>query len=263
MGGLKLTDATRLKTFQKEFKIDNDSETAIPLSKLLQAAIETSGEHDQTVNSYIKNQGEYLIKENQTWVITQYNIKVHELPKYGEKFVITTKVVEANRFFISRRFEIKVADQMMVELFAQFTAIDFEERKMVRLNVKTFLEAGLLTEGTKPSYPRIKLPDSSQVDSFLTKYHQVVSEDIDTNQHVNNGAYLNWIEEQLSQIIHNKYHQVELHIKYGKEILPDEQVKIETYIENIDSNIVTTHLIKNLSQEAEACRIQIYWINKD
>lgn len=258
-----MTDATGLKDFQKEFKINNESETAIPLSELLQAAIETSGAHDQAVIPYIKTQGEYLIQDNQTWVITHYNIKVHDLPKYGEKFVIRTQVVEANRFFISRRYEIKVADQMMVELFAKFAAINFEERKMVRLNVKAFLEAGLLIENTKSSYPKIKLPDSSQVDSFLTKYHQVVSEDIDTNQHVNNGAYLSWVEEQLSQIIHDKYHQVEIHIKYGKEILPDEQVKIETYIENIDSNIVTTHLISNLSQEAEACRIQIYWINKD
>ena len=223
------------------------------IGQLLNLAIYTSSMHDKKLQS----QGlPTMLNNNQVWVVTQYHIKNEDLNKLASKIEITTRVVQINRFFVVRYFEIISNNECIISIYAQFAAIDMNERKVVRLDLGTLKDLNLIDQEQYRRFDKISVSEGKT--AYLSQTLKIQSSDIDENEHVNNGVYLKWCLEQVDALGIKQSDIQTIDIKYGKEILPNQAVSIEGYKE---SDKTIKYIIKNDTIQQTACSVKISMSN--
>jgi len=83
-------------------------------------------------------------------------------------------------------------------------------------------------------------------------------DDIDTNMHVNNALYPLWATEALCHTFRNEHLPSEIEISFKKEGLLDEDIRVISQIEDMQ----TLHSIQSLNDNRELSRIRIKWIKR-
>lgn len=249
---MKKTD-TYIEWFSQKYEADLLNE---PIEKqliqLMRYVINTSDAHDQTVRASISPE-DYVISGNQTWVITQNCLLIDALPKTSE-FQIKTKVVAANRFFITRQFVIEENEHPIMNVFTQFAAIDFDTRKMARLNLSVIEKSG--QDLSQIVLPFTKLGVPSDIQPLGIKKIEIKDEDIDLNNHVNNLNYIKWGLSTLPDTFINT-HIKRIDIKYGSELLKDHEASIINFQFEDDDNILTQQIYNDsLDKESSLIRLE-------
>ncbi|UUX35526.1 acyl-[acyl-carrier-protein] thioesterase [Fundicoccus culcitae] len=250
----------KYKTYNQSYLITDDYYlkefgNLFDIGKLIRHTLYVSGEHDKYLQREINVK---LIKQDQTWVITQYYIKQHQLPKLNDQIWVRTRVIDANRFFITRYFDVYTEQDLLYEVYTQYTVIDLNSRKMVRMNVDPLEHNQLIDTEFTAAFNRFVKPDS--FDYYLTTEKVIHENDIDYNNHVNNLVYLNWAFSSLPEDLVKNYSIDTIEVKYGKELRRDNQVMIESFGSKQDDNHIETYqIIKDKDNGKDACYVRIQW----
>ncbi len=115
-----------------------------------------------------------------SWIITSYHILVTRLPKVGEQIQVVTQAKEYNKFFCYRYFWL----------------LDDQGNE---LRIKRYPKIEPITEGRSLPY-RVRFYD------------------IDSNQHVNNAIYFNWLLDVLGHDFLTKHLVQEVTIRFDREV---------------------------------------------
>lgn len=150
------------------------------------------------------------------WIITDYEVTIHRLPRLYEKVIIETEAISYNKFFCYRSF--RVFDQkggLLLDVLTYFALLDWETRKAHPVLPEIVAPYGSTFEKKlRRSRKYTALEDPVSVDYRVRFY------DIDMNGHVNNTKYLDWMYDVLGFEFLTEHIPHRLDLKYSKEVAP-------------------------------------------
>ncbi|CAH0418795.1 acyl-[acyl-carrier-protein] thioesterase [Periweissella ghanensis] len=236
--------------FTQEHKIvyyETDQTGKLSVPMIFNLAILASANHGALLG-----QGEEEIHANNTgWVVLQYDLTITKRPQEGDVVIIKTQAQEYNPYFAVRNFWLTTpAGDELVKIKSVFAMIDMEQRKMVRIP-QTLMDA---YQATKVKHIE-KIPTPQAIDNSQptqNQAYQVRYLDIDSNKHVNNAQYFDWLLDPLGAEFLQGHELVNLKIKYANEVRYGQT--IESHFQMGTAPLVTLHQIKagdTLNTEAE------------
>lgn len=179
------------------------------------------------------------------WVITSYDIQVTKFPTVDTTVILGTRASSYNKFFAFREFWIREEDgTQLAHISGIFVFMDLESRKMVR--IPAAMIDPYHSESVK-RIPRLTRPQAIEAgQSVASKKYQVRYFDIDSNLHVNNSHYFDWMLDVLGADFLKQHTLVKMNIKYEREVRYGDVVTSETVpmSESQDGQLMTNHQIK-------------------
>lgn len=265
-----MTDLERvqLKQFSANYTVTNDYflenfPNKIDITRLLSIALETAGQHDRVINHYLK---EPLLKTNESWVITQSVVEIERLPELNDELKVITRVIEVNRFFVKRQFEIMLSNILLLTILSQYAVLNLETRRMCRIAVDELVSVDAVDTSIAYQFDKLRVPEAFHSKQVETR--EIVESDIDYNQHVNNEVYIRWCHEMLPAEYNNEYQLAKIEVKYGSELRFDEEAEVVAYLPDAsimnneaqgDLSLQTYQVIRNKSKDKDACYVRINW----
>ena len=203
------------------------------IGKLVDMMMLASEDHSDSVGVTTKK----VLGLGLGWVITQHLLTINRLPKNNEVVTVKTKAASYNPYFCYRDFWVKAADgTTLAKMHTVFVLMDQEKRKITRIVPE--LVAPFESEFTK-KIERNRLPKAPQT---ITARHDygVRFMDIDSNHHVNNVHYFDWMLDVLGADFLIKHRLKEMNIQYKQEVRYGQVATSEVEI----SGLTTNHQIK-------------------
>lgn len=166
-----------------------------------------------------------LKKRGYAWILSYWQIVVNRLPEFGENVTTGTFATEFKGLYGNRDFVMKDKEGMLLAgAHSVWVFMDMAKGRPVKPK-----EADVLPYGTEPSLDieyedrKIKLPETSEsLPAFpVRKYH------IDTNEHVNNGQYVQMAMECLPEELSVR----QLRVAYKKSAVCGDMIYPKTAIE--------------------------------
>ncbi|WP_373494396.1 acyl-[acyl-carrier-protein] thioesterase [Aquiflexum sp.] len=214
--------------FEKQFEVLSfqiDPQGRIRLSALADLMQEVAWKHADS-----RDFGKALLEKGYVWVLSRFEIKIHQIPSWGDQIYVKTAGRGIDKLFALREFSITDdSGNEIAESMSSWLLVDVRTKRPQRpgniLPPELFVsidDSGLMPD--KISLPQnLELIDSIKVRPF----------DLDLNNHVNNVSYIRWVEDvsinlgfEINQIL----------INYIAEARLDEN--IDMYIEKSDESIV-------------------------
>jgi medium-chain acyl-[acyl-carrier-protein] hydrolase len=180
-----------------------------------------------------KDFGQNLFEQGFHWVLSRMSIQVSRLPAWGDVVTVKTAGRGINKLFALREFLVEDgAGNTLVSAMSAWLLLDSGSKRPKRpdqiLPVELFppqAEAELLPE-------KLTSPTSMhQGRDFLVR-----PSDLDMNNHVNNVAYIRWVEDFCTS---NDIQFSDLAINYLAEALLNETIRIDMADEE-DKQIILT-----------------------
>jgi medium-chain acyl-[acyl-carrier-protein] hydrolase len=132
------------------------------------------------------------------WMLMRFRLTMHQYPCYGDTIRVTTYPTFVEKFFIYRDFQVRAADgTLLAEATSTWLVFGQEKRGMVPL--PPFIRTLAMPTGVEP-LPRLPLKPAFGSGTFAPHREKPVDVgwfSIDTNQHVNNVAYVQWLLETI------------------------------------------------------------------
>lgn len=203
-------------TYQMKMKIPFDMADMnghIKLPDVVLLSLQVSG-----MQSIELGVGDKTILENYNlvWIISDYDIEVIRLPRFGEEITIETEALSYNRLFCYRRFTIyDEAGEELIHMMATFVLMDRDSRKVHA--VEPEILAPYQSEFSKKL---LRGPKYQSLENPISKDYHVRFYDLDMNGHVNNSKYLDWIFEVMGAEFLTQYIPKKINLKYVKEVRP-------------------------------------------
>lgn len=165
--------------------------------------------------------------------------------------------MEYNKFFCYRNFWIHDEQgEELVKIESVFVLMDFVNRKMSSVNEEII--APFESEKIKKIKRQEKI---EKVEAGFMLPYRVRFYDIDSNQHVNNTMYFNWIIDVLGYDFLTTHIPEKVLIRFDKEV--EYGNEIESHYEQIalEDGVQTRHEIR--MQDQVYCEANITWRNKE
>ncbi|AXQ78453.1 acyl-[acyl-carrier-protein] thioesterase [Streptococcus chenjunshii] len=228
---------------------ETDVNHNVKLPHLLSLALQVSGL--QSLSLGVSD--DYIFKTHHlVWIITEYDIEIERLPKYGEKIIIETEPTAYNKLFCYRDFTIygESGDKIVV-IHSVFVLMDYESRKVHQ--VVDDIVAAYDVEKIKrilrgPKYTALENPEETV---YRVRYF-----DLDLNGHVNNSKYLEWMYDVIDIDFLRRHIPQKINLKFVKEV---------HYGNDIISRIERDGLISRheiISSDAVRAQARIEWKEK-
>ncbi len=200
----------------------------------------------------------FLIKNNLSWVIIRYNIKIYKYPKYMDTIRMQTYPLYNRKLYAYRKFKtFDKSGEIINEVDSAWILLDSESRKP-RIMTDEMINAYEYNDENddKLKFDNIDiLTDYDIVRKFKVRYS-----DIDSNRHVNNTVYVSWSIETMPKesVINFELNNIE--ILFKKEALYEDKVIVKTklYEEN-DETITAVHNIVNNQDGKMLCLLRTKW----
>ncbi|MGY3766502.1 acyl-[acyl-carrier-protein] thioesterase [Vagococcus vulneris] len=187
------------------------------------------------------------------WIITQHDIYINRLPKEGDKIKVTTLAESYNKYFCYRRFWLHDEEgNELVSVLTTFCLMDLEQRKIA--SVQEEIMAPFHSEHIK----KIKrndaiLPINAPTDE---REYRVRYLDIDTNRHVNNSVYLEWLLDTVGYERLTSHSIQRILINFNKEVRYGDVVQ-SRYELNTETPDISRHVIMN--DDIVCAEANVYW----
>lgn len=225
---------------------------------MIAAAIKTSEDQSDALN----RGSDFVNRFGLTWILTNYQLKITRLPKVGEKITISTMAMEYNKYFCYRHFWLEDEKGNQLALIESvFALMNIENRKMA--SVPEEIIAPFESEKVKRirRYPKIEKVAEGQSRSYQVRVY-----DIDSNQHVNNAVYFNWLMDVLGMDFLTSHEPVFGLVRYDKEIEYGVQVTscydiVSTENEATGEPVITTRHEIRVGDDV-CCEANIQWRKK-
>lgn len=137
-----------------------------------------------------------------SWVLSRLKIWINRLPNYDETITIKTYVQDIDKYFYHRDFKLfDAAGNEIVRANSVWGLMDIVRRRIT--SVPDWMRAITPTDTQEKPVEKVsgKIVPLNQVDTerhFDIRWH-----DIDSNQHVNNTKYVEWLLESIPTDILN------------------------------------------------------------
>ena len=189
------------------------------------------------------------------WVITQHVLGIERLPKVNEEVKIWTEADSYNKYFCYREFGIDdLDDNPLVRMHTIFVLMDFKNRKISQIVPELIIPFGATETHKVKRYKNVK--KIKEIDNH--KKYQVRFMDIDSNHHVNNVHYFDWMLDTLDYDFLSKHTLKKINIQYKQEITYGDIVTSNVQIINSNDTITTLHEVKN--NDKVSCLAECEWI---
>lgn len=229
-----------------------DVNQTMTFPSMLGVVIKTSEEQSDQLG----RGSEFVSNFGLTWVITNYQISITRLPKVGEVVNITTQAREYNKYFCYRNFWIHDQDgNELVMIESVFVLMDLKNRKMSSV-IEEIIEP---YESEK--IKKIKrAPKFESIQEGAVVPYRVRFYDIDSNQHVNNAMYFNWMIDVLGYDFLTSHVPAFVNIRFDKEVEYGNTIDSHYEIITLEEQVETRHEIR--IGELLCCEATIQWKKK-
>jgi medium-chain acyl-[acyl-carrier-protein] hydrolase len=225
--------------YQKEHEVtyyECDVNQTMTFPAILGVAIKVS--EDQC--AVLDRGPEYIRSFGLTWIITSYHITINRLPRVGEQIIVSTQAREYNKYFCYRYFWLH--DQQgneLVKIESVFALMDLETRKVSKVPDEIVEPFGSEKIKRIKRYPKIESPKTGQFLPYRVRFY-----DIDSNQHVNNAIYFNWLLDVLGYEFLTTHQIQEITIRFDREV--EYGNLVESHYETVvqEDGIETLHEIR-------------------
>jgi len=216
---------------------------------LLESASNHAAHMDVSVNK--------LFKMNLTWVLSRFNVRMFEYPRWPEIVRIETWPVHKDSYYAIRDFRLLNASGKEIGIAStSWMMIDFKARKPVAL--PEFIDTLENKEaGRTLSDPFERLPKVNQVDEER-EFH-VRQSDLDVNRHVYSVHYISWGLETVLPEIWKKYQLTDMEINYRAESVYGDFVISTNQMDQQDQKIQIVHQLHRQGDGRELTRLRTSW----
>jgi len=192
---------------------------------------------------------DYYDEHNWVWIITHWQVEIYGYPKVGDTVNISTWPVRFKGYFGERGFEVvDTAGVRLLSANSNWILLDRSTFKPVRPTERISSKYGeyhpFLLEKD------FGLPKQGDFAPLSSHAYIVNRRDIDTNNHVNNVKYLEWLYCQVPEDIYNNYRVKSLKVAYKKETFLGNQVEIKLFKREKGKDIEIFAMIEKDGQTA-------------
>jgi medium-chain acyl-[acyl-carrier-protein] hydrolase len=198
-----------------------------------------------------------MLKSGMLWVLTRMKIVVHKFPVWGDELTLDTWVVNREKFFSRRDFEIKSKQgDVLISAISGWMLVDIKKKRpqivdAFPMNIQMFPDKLAIDEDLE------KLDGPGFVNS--EKHYQVKYSDLDVVQHVNNTQYQRFILDTFSIGFRSEFRLKSFEINYLAEALMDDDLKILTG--RSQNQYEYKHEIRRTNDDKTICRAVSAWAN--
>ncbi|AHF07154.1 acyl-[acyl-carrier-protein] thioesterase [Desulfitobacterium metallireducens] len=204
-----------MKKFQKEFEVhyyEVDFYQELTPLALLNFLEETAIAHSEAVGYGVTR----LKEKGYGWVLSQWQIEMDQYPHYGEKVKIQTWPSHFQRFYGDREFLVlNSQDKVIARASSLWIFLNLEKRRPTRIPQEVS-DAYHIFPDKALSFPFPELKMSQTREKKRSKF-MIRRSDIDTNDHVNNAKYIEWVLETIPEEVYRTYRISSLEVVYKKE----------------------------------------------
>lgn len=200
------------------------------------------------------------------WILYRYRLKIFRYPLCGETIKVRTWPWMDRNLYEMRILEVRDSEgSMLFEANTCWLMIDTDKGKPVRLNKSPFKD---ILKGKHEIINDLEeIPSLQKTESeirFNVRLH-----DLDTNRHVNNAIYPEWVIETIPQwgenmVLTGKYQSfrpAEIDINYKSPAVYGDIVHCQTAVDDLEPEPVFLHRISRESDGKELARLRTRWKN--
>lgn len=187
------------------------------------------------------SQTEMVKRYNIGWVITQSQIEITRMPRAEEHVTLWTEATSYNRLLCYRDYGVldEQGNQLVI-VHSTWVMMDLGTRKIVPIIdeiVEGFGAKKLTKVERLPRLPRFEDPEGER--KYWVRYF-----DIDTNHHVNNVHYFDWMQDALGYDWMRTHKLVSANIKYEREVEPGTQLTSQYKVVREGGKTETYHQVR-------------------
>lgn len=180
-----------------------DREQKLTLPGIINYFQDCSTFHSEEINLGL----DYMAREQKVWVLSFWQIVIDRCPKFGDHITVQTWPYDFKGFMGSRNFTLLDEEgKRIVSANSLWSFLDLKTGRPVKAS-KDQLEGYQLEEKLPMEYAgrKILLPTEAKEEEHM----QVMKHQLDTNNHVNNGQYVQIAYEFLPEYFNVKQMRVE------------------------------------------------------
>ena len=232
------------KPFSKNYEVHyyeiNKHLEAAPLS-LVNFLEDAAIWHSQSVGLGLDR----LKEDGLGWILNGWFLEFQRPAHLFENLIVETWPSSFERFYATREFLVKnTAGELLVRASSLWILVNIEKGRPVRIPER-FGEAYGLNSARAVDHSFDKM--DIHTDFEIEKQFYIRKSDIDTNEHVNNKKYLDWMLEAIPEAVYDNFSLSSLEISYikgayyGSTILSrcktlEEELSLHKYLHTIQNN---------------------------
>lgn len=251
-----MKDIRYSKTFEVHYYEIDKYQEATPVS-ILNYLEETAICHSESVGFGIGK----LLEMNMGWVLNRWKVKMKRYPKWNEKIIIETWPSSFDRFYANREF--KIFDEERKEIgraSSRWILLNLIKKRPLRIPVEIGEAYGIEAEKAFEFFCDF----NNEVISDEGMDFYVRRSDIDTNNHVNNTKYLEWILEVIPSGTQKNYLLKEFEILYKKETTYGNSILSNcSSIAEEDNSNAFLHTITEKDRNLELAVAKTNWVHRE
>jgi len=179
---------------------------------------------------------EFYEKMSWVWVLTHWQAEITAYPKVGDKINIATWPVRFKSYFGERGFEATDADgKTLLAANSNWILLDRKTLKPVRPTEEIAQKYGAYFPFLLEK--NFAMPAFDGFAPLSAHAYTPTRRDIDTNKHVNNAKYLEWIFCYVPDEIYADYRPISLKVAYKKETLLGDNLEIKLFQRNNNNDV--------------------------
>lgn len=202
---------------------DLDCSGNIKVSAILELLQDISVRHSDSVGSTSVMPG------NTAWLLEGWRVKILNPVKQG-KVTVNTGIMDMTGIRSPRKYELYQGDKLCVIATAVWYLVNMEKRRIMRVPAEV-CSAFETTNEADNGLPYISIKPVANGEAYTSR--NIERRDLDTNRHLNNVKAV----EIALELIPEEFELTELLVKYRKEILKDEEIRISSVADETSRQI--------------------------
>ena len=208
------------------------------------------------------------------WVIRETDITYLKPLRYGDTVTVRTWVSDFRRVHCRRTYELRNTEgELVAQAHTDWVYMDQETQRLV--TVPPEMIAAFMPEGPPPRRLREPFPKAPPPPPGVYVVHRPVAwQDLDTQQHVNNAVYLDYLEESgigvaavygwsMSRMIDEGFGIVarRYRIEYLAPAVLGDELRISTWVSDVKRATAVRHYrIERQEPETLLARAHVLWV---
>lgn len=243
-------------TYQKEFLVhayEVDFKGRARLVSMMNFLQDAAGDHAGALGFSVTD----LVKENMTWVLSRYHVRVARYPSLGEKLVVETWPSGKGGYFALRDFEVRdEKGGAVLSATTSWMVIDLREKQPLKVDEAVPLDYVIERRALADEFTPLPVADDAEQEIPF----RVEMGHLDLNRHVNNAVYIQWGLEAVPADILIRLLPVDVEVSYRAEAVYGDEVtsRVKALPED-SSGPRFLHQISNSKSGVELARLRTLW----
>ncbi|NLP12217.1 hypothetical protein GX408_17600 [bacterium] len=198
---------------------------------------------------------DHLRQDRLFWVLARLHVKLKRRPRWTEKITLDTWSRGTDGFFAYRDYLFRdSARQEIITATSSWLVLDLDRRRIQRLSqLKNFPEYQESLLGANPE--KVESAATENIPEFTAVHFN----DIDINQHINSGRYLERIDNTYTPEFQYKHILKEIAVNFIKEGMPEDLIAVRKQLLSSQEHLCS---VTRQSDGADLIRARLMWEEK-